>query len=32
MATPAQSFLETHRDRITDLKQTFMSYVKALHA
>ena len=32
MATPARSFLETHHDRITELKRTFMSYVKALRA
>jgi hypothetical protein len=32
MTTPARSFLDTYHDTITELKQNFMSYVKALHA
>ena len=32
MATPAQSFLDTYHDHITELKRNFMSYVKALRA
>jgi len=32
MATPAWSFLDTYHDHITEVKQKFMSYAKALCA
>jgi hypothetical protein len=32
MATPARSFLDTYHDQIKELKHSFMSYVKSLHA
>ena len=32
MATPARSFLDTYHDQIKELKRSFMSYVKSLHA
>jgi hypothetical protein len=32
MATPAQSFIDTYYNEITELKHHFMGYVKALRA